>query len=359
MFVAEEYSMFQSASQIPKWLVVIVLFPLLFLDVWLVLQLAKSLEPLLSTFITAVILSFLLDYPIGLLQKGGMSRNLATGLVIVSALLILIVLGSTLVPQVLQQSIEVTNRIPLWLDSGRKQLAAFQESEFAQNLPIDLGNLATQAIDTVAVQIQRFSGRTLSFIFSTAGSLANLFITLVLTIFITLNGERIWNGILVWLPEVWQNYLRSSLRQSFEIYFAGQATLAIISSGLLIIIFFVLNIPYGLLFGLIIGLASFVPYGGIASILVVSTLLAFQNIRLGGEVLLAALITGQVVDNIIAPRILGEATGLNPVWLILSLLIGAKLGGILGLLIAVPLASFIKRTFDKLRTDDVLEQPLL
>jgi len=351
--------MLQSVSRFPKWLVVILLFPILFLDGWLILQLAKSLEPLLSTFVTAVILSFLLDYPIGLLQKGGMSRNLSTGLVIVSALLILAVLGSTLVPQVLQQLVEVTNRIPLWIESGRKQLEVFSQSEFAQNLPIDLGNLATQAIDTVAVQAQRLSGRTLSFIFSTAGSVANLFITLVLTIFLTLNGEKLWNGILVWLPQVWQEFLRSSLRQNFERYFAGQATLAVIASSILIVVFLVLQVPYGLLFGLIIGLASFVPYGGITSILVVSTLLSFQNFSTGVEVLISAAIAGQVVDNIIAPRILGEVTGLNPVWLILSLLIGAKLGGILGLLIAVPLASFIKLTFDKIRTDDVLEQPLL
>lgn len=351
--------MFQSMSQLPKWLLVIVIFPLLFLDGWLLLQLAKGLEPLLSTFITAVIASFLLDYPIALLQKGGMSRNLATGLVIVTALVVLVVFGSTLVPQVLQQAAEVTARLPQWIDSGRKQLDLFLQSELAQNLPIDLGSLATQAIDTVAAQVQRLSGRTLSFIFSTAGSVANLFITLVLTIFITLNGERLWNGILVWLPQVWQEYLRSSLRQNFEIYFAGQATLASIFSGILIIVFILFRIPYALLFGFIIGLASFVPYGGLTSTLVVSTLLAFQNISLGGEVLVISLITGQIVDNIIAPRILGEATGLNPVWLILSLLTGAKLGGILGLLIAVPLASFIKRTFDKLRTDDVLESPLL
>ncbi len=346
-------------SQFPKWLLVIVIFPLLFLDGWLVLQLAKALGPLLSTFVTAVILSFLLDYPIGLLQKGGMSRNLATGLVIVSALLIVTILGSTLVPQVLQQAAEVATRLPQWVDSGRKQLELFRQSEFAQNLPIDLGNLATQAIDTIAAQVQRFSGRTLSFIFSTAGSVVNLFITLVLTIFLTLNGEKLWNGILVWLPQVWQEYLRGSLRQNFEVYFAGQATLASIYSGVLIVAFVILRIPYALLFGLVIGLASFVPYGGLTSTLIVSTLLAFQNIQLGGIVLATALGLGQIIDNIVAPRILGSATGLNPVWLILSILTGARLGGILGLLIAVPMASFIKRTFDKLRADDVLESPLL
>ncbi|MBF2025724.1 MAG: AI-2E family transporter [Oscillatoriales cyanobacterium C42_A2020_001] len=350
--------MLQSGIQLPKWLFLVLLFPLLFLDGWLLLRLAQALEPLLSTSVTALILSFLLDYPIRFLEKKGVSRNLATGLVLLLALLILAVLASTLLPQVLQQSAEVTTRIPQWIDSGRKQLHAFSESEFAQNFPVDLGNIATQAIDTIAVQLQSFSGRTLGFIFSTAGSVVNLFITLVLTVFLALNGQKIWDGVLSWLPAVWQDYLRSSLRQSFEVYFTGQATLAIIASGILIIVFFLLRIPYALLFGLVIGLASFIPYGSTVTTLVISTLVAFQNVRLGGEVLAAAVITGQVVDNFISPRILGQATGLNPVWLILSLLIGAKLGSILGLLIAVPLASFVKRTFDKLRTDDTLEEPL-
>ncbi|EKQ70872.1 putative permease [Leptolyngbyaceae cyanobacterium JSC-12] len=350
--------MFQSGLQLPKWLLIVLLFPLLFLDGWLLLRLGRSLEPMFSTFVTAVILSFLLDYPISFLQKKGISRNLATGLVLLLALLVLVVLASTLLPQVLQQASELTTRLPQWIDSGRKQFQAFRQSEFAQNLPIDLSNFVTQAIDTIAAQLQSISGRTVSVIFSTAGSVVNLFITLILTIFLALNGEQIWEGFLSWLPPVWQNYLRSSLRHNFEMYFAGQATLAVIASGILIIVFFLLRIPYALLFGLAIGLASFVPYGSTVTTLVISTLVAFQNVQLGGEVLAAAAITGQVVDNLISPRILGEATGLNPVWLILSLLIGAKLGGILGLLIAVPLASFIKKTADKIRMDDTLEEPL-
>ncbi len=351
--------MFQSAQQWPKWLVLIVIFPILFLDGWLVLQLVKALQPLVTTFVTAVILSFLLDYPIRLLEKSGVSRSLAIASVLVTAIVLLVILGVIVLPIILEQSIEVTTRIPQWIASGRQHLTTLSQSELAQKLPVDLGNLATQAIDTVATQIQRLSGKTLSLIFSTVDSAVNFFVTFVLTIFLTFKGEQIWNGLLVWLPTVWQDYLRGSLRQNFEKYFAGQATLAIITSSILVVVFLVLKVPYGLLFGVIIGLAAFVPYGGLISTLVVAILLGFQNLQLGGAVFLGSVVTSQIVDNIIAPRILGEATGLNPVWLILSLLVGAKLGGILGLLIAVPLASFIKRTFDKIREDDVLEAPLL
>ena len=57
-----------------------------------------------------------------------------------------------------------------------------------------------------------------------------------------------------------------------------------------------------------------------------------------------AIILEQIIENGIAPRLLGGFTGLNPVWILVSLLIGTKVGGILGLLIAVPIAGFIKST---------------
>lgn len=55
-----------------------------------------------------------------------------------------------------------------------------------------------------------------------------------------------------------------------------------------------------------------------------------------------------MIDNAIAPRILGQLVGLNPVWVILSLILGAQIGGILGILIAVPLAGAFKVVLDDL-----------
>lgn len=61
------------------------------------------------------------------------------------------------------------------------------------------------------------------------------------------------------------------------------------------------------------------------------------------------MIVGQINDNVISPRLMGNRTGLNPAWIIVSLFVGSKLGGVLGLLVAVPLASVIKATSDRLR----------
>lgn len=79
------------------------------------------------------------------------------------------------------------------------------------------------------------------------------------------------------------------------------------------------------------------------SITLISLLVAFQNVWLGVKVLVAAVILGQINENIVAPRLIGNMTGLNPAWVLICLLIGSKLAGVLGLLVAVPTASFVKK----------------
>jgi predicted PurR-regulated permease PerM len=107
--------------------------------------------------------------------------------------------------------------------------------------------------------------------------------------------------------------------------------------------------PLALLFGLAIGLASVIPFGGTTTIIIVSLLVALQDFSLGVRVFLIAELILQVHENVIGPRIFGEITGLNPVWTLTSLFIGIKVAGFLGLIMAVPIASFIKASAETIR----------
>jgi predicted PurR-regulated permease PerM len=128
--------------------------------------------------------------------------------------------------------------------------------------------------------------------------------------------------------------------------------LALILSGLQIIVFTLVGIPYGVLFAVAIGFTTLIPYASAVTIVLVSLLLALQNPRQGLEVLVAAISVGQVVDQVIQPRLMGSIVGLQPAWLLISLPIGARLGSLLGLgellglLLAVPLASCTKTYLD-------------
>jgi predicted PurR-regulated permease PerM len=63
----------------------------------------------------------------------------------------------------------------------------------------------------------------------------------------------------------------------------------------------------------------------------------------------AAVIVQQLVENGIAPRVLGSVTGLNPFWVFIAILSGARVGGLLGVIVAVPAAVIIKEALLALR----------
>ncbi len=117
----------------------------------------------------------------------------------------------------------------------------------------------------------------------------------------------------------------------------------------LTIVFLLLGVPFGLLFGLMIGTMALIPFGGTVGIVLVTLLVVLRDFALGLKVLLACVLVQQIFENLIAPRILGRVTGLNPFWVLLSILAGARVGGLLGVIIAVPIAVIIKSALVALR----------
>ncbi|MGK7878206.1 MAG: AI-2E family transporter [Xenococcaceae cyanobacterium] len=339
----------KSISKLPGWLLLGLVFPLAFLNGWLFFLLVEYLQPLVSILIAATLLAFLLDLPILFLQKRGVKRGWAVGLVLLLALLILGILGLILIPLILQQLSELTSNLPTWIESGNQQLQDLEKWAIAQKLPIAPSELITQAAEKLSSVLKSLTSQLLSFVLGAIGSILNIILILVLTVFLVLSGESVWNGVFSWLPSPWDVQLRESMRQTFEKYFASQAILAGILSVAQIIVFAILGVPYAVLFGFGIGVTTLIPYASAFTIILVSLLLTLQDFGLGLRVLVAAIVVGQINDNIVAPRLMGGMTGLNPVWLIISMLIGGKVGGLLGLLLAVPLASVIKSTADTIR----------
>jgi predicted PurR-regulated permease PerM len=342
--------MLQSIAKLPRLITLGVAFPLIFLNGWLLLVLAQELQPLLSILITATLLAFLLDYPIRFLVDRGVKRGIAVSLVLLLFLVLLGLLAVFLVPLILRQANELLTRLPEWIKSGQQQLKTLETWAVAQQLPIDLSTTFNQLVARLTSGLRSITSQAFGIVFGAIGSVVNVFLTLVFTIFLVLRGESLWSGILGWLPARWNAQIRQALPQNFERYIVGQTTMSVIISLCQITALLFLHVPLAQLFGVGIGVASLVPFGGTTTILIVSLLLALQNFWLGVKILVVAIIVNQLIENILAPRILGELTGLNPVWMLISLDLGVKLGGVLGLVVAVPIASFIKATANSIRT---------
>jgi len=341
-------------NKLPRFFTLGLAFPVIFLNGWLLLLMANALQPLVSTLITATLVAFLLDYPIRFLQQRGINRGISATVVLLLFVVLVTVLFIFLGPVILRQANELIVRLPEWLRSGQQQLKSLEAWAAEQQIPVDFSTNLNQLIERLTSVLRSLTSQFITILFSAIGSIVNIFLTVALTIFLVWRGESLWTGILSWLPPRWSTQIRQSLPQNFERFIAGQVTLASIVGFAQVTAMTILRVPLAQLFGFTIGVASLVPLGGITTIAVVSILLALQNFWLGVKVLVVAILINQVCENILGPRIVGEFTGLNPVWMLISLDIGVKLGGALGLLIAVPIASFIKVSFDILRSSNTI-----
>lgn len=335
-----------SLNKLLQWLIVALLFPLVFLNGWLAVKVFQYFQPLVTIFILSALLAFIMDFPVQFLQQRGVKRKYAIPLIFIPTLVILIALGIILVPTVLEQFNEVTKVLPDWIDSTRQKLQVVDNWAMTRSLPVHLSQWATQLADRLPHEFDHLADHILKIVLDTIDSISEAVLTVVLAFYLLIDGERLWDGLFQRLPSSFSLQVKQSLQQNFQNYFIGQIALATLVGFSMTSVFLVLKVRFGLLFGLLIGLVSVIPFGDVLSLGAIALLIASHDFWLAVKVLAVAVVVDQVIDQAIAPRLLGSFTGLRPVWVLISLAVGTYVGGLLGLVIAVPLAGFIKSLVD-------------
>ncbi len=323
--------------------------PLLVLNGWAISAIFHYFHSLIVILVGASVLAFLLNYPVSWMERQGARREQVAILVFLLALSVLLALGVTLFPLALTQAQQLVARLPDLIDSGRSQLMMLNQKAETLNLPINLDALLVQINDRVKSQLQAIAGQVLNLAVVTFTSLLDFLLTMVLTFYLLQHGGELWQSLVEWLPTKFREPFSKTVRLSFQNFFITQLILSTCMASALIPTFLWLKVPFGLLFGLTIGVMALVPFGGSVGIALTTSLVALQDFSMGIKVVIAAVIVQQILENLIAPRILGSFTGLNPVWVLISVLTGARVGGLLGVIVAVPTAVIIKTALTALR----------
>jgi predicted PurR-regulated permease PerM len=328
--------------------------PILVLNFWAMGSIAKFFGALIGVVVIASLLAFLLNYPVSWCVERGLKRDPVSIVVFLLALSVLTGLGITLFPLAYAQVQQLAMRLPEWFESGRQQLMVLGQEAEERGLHLNLDVMTAQVVDRLQGQLQSLTkslvNLTLGTVTSVLDSLIAVLITVILTFYLLQHGDELWRSLIDWLPESRREPVSKVLRLSFQNYFIGQLILGICMASALIPTFLILKVPFGLLFGLTIGTMALIPFGGTVGIISVALLVALQNIWLGLKVLIAAAIVQQILENLVAPRVLGSVTGLNPVWVFISVLIGAKTAGLIGVVVAVPTAVVVKTSLMNLRS---------
>ena len=339
----------QTLTPIARFLAIALLAPLLVLNGWAIAAIFNYFHSLIVILVGASVLAFLLSYPVSWMENHGAKREQVAILVFLLALSILLALGVTLFPLALTQAQQLVARLPDLIDSGRSQLMILNGKAESVGLPINLDALAAQINDRVKGQLQSIAGQVLNLAVITVTSLLDFLLTMVLTFYLLQHGGELWQSLVEWLPSKFRAPFSKTVRLSFQNFFITQLILSTCMASALIPTFLWLKVPFGLLFGLTIGVMALIPFGGSVGIALTTSLVSLQDVSMGVRVLIAAIIVQQILENLIAPRILGSFTGLNPVWILISVLTGARIGGLLGVIVAVPCAVVIKSIISAIR----------
>jgi predicted PurR-regulated permease PerM len=309
---------------------------------WIALKAISYLGELLSIVITAALIAFLLNYAVAGLRPF-LPRTIAAGLVYLMAGFVVVIAALTLLPLVFNQARQLVTNLPSLLDSAQDQLNTFQAWSLQYNLPFDVRLLVSLLFDRLQTQAEAIASRSLGLVVGTFNWVLDAIFILVLSFYMLIDGERVWGIITSIFSRQIRAGLTAALKRNLQRFVSGQLLLGLFMAVTLTVAFWTLRVPFFLLFAVFIGLMEIIPFiGATLGIAAVAVVVAFIDWWLALQVLAVAVALQQVKDNLVAPRIMGNLTGLSPVIIFVSLLLGAQLGGFLGVILAIPLTGVVK-----------------
>ena len=214
-----------------------------------------------------------------------------------------------------------------------------------------------QIVATLQKYIMINFGAMTSNIMSIGSSIASFFVAIIISIYILKDSEyfiRLWKKLyyLIFRESRVGNKIEEIFRlvhDVFSKFIRGQLLEAFFVGALSAIALSLVGIDYAIVIGLIAGICNMIPYVGP----LVGTLLAAIMGLLSGRpikviyAIIAMLVVQQIDNNLLAPKIVGNSVGLHAVFTMMAIIIGGNVGGLLGMLLAVPVAASIRVLFNK------------
>ena len=318
---------------------------------WLgIIALIILVFPLLKSIITPMVISLLLSLLltplVDQMENSGINRGAAIGLLFIFFGSLIALCFKFLIP-IISYEIETLSRALANKDA--QTLINKLQITLTQRIPI-LKNpeIARQVSARLQVLFTSLLTKSLNLLFAILSSFTMIIVVPFMTFFFLKDGHRIKKFIIQSVPN---RYFEMSLNLLYKInlqlgnYFRGQLLVSMIIGALSVVTLYSLNVPYFFIIGIIAGLANMIPYfGPVVGALPAILVAIVENGTLGpvlGIVIAFAMI--QLLDNIlISPLIVSKSIQIHPLLVILVILIGSNIGGIFGMLLAVPLFAVVQ-----------------
>ncbi len=310
--------------------------------------LRAALTPLAASFV----LAYLLDPVIDRFESRGLRRGVSiVGLLVVfgagAAALLFFVL-----PRLITEVSSLAAALPGYLETFSQTWIPRFETRFGVTLPASFTEVVDKVrsgeiplpLDSLASVLRN----TLTYLTGTMASLVGLLMVPILTFYALVDFDHIVARAAGLVPPRYRPYVHDKavlINGLVSSFLRGQLIISLILGVLYAVGFSVIGIDLAVSIGLIAGALSIIPYVGSAFALVSGLALALLKFGPDSHMLWIAgwyAVVQTLEGLVITPRVQGESIGLHPAVIIVALLIGGDLFGLLGLLIAVPVAAVAK-----------------
>lgn len=303
---------------------------------------------ILKPFILSIILAYLFNPIVQVFEKRKIHRIFSVIIVYLIFLGLLLVLAFVLVPRLLKDIKVLVVNLPYYSQQIQDMVKSFQETYINSNLPQGIKDVIDESIvnfqDLIIVTLQSI----LDSVVNAFSKILNIIIVPVIVFYLLKDAEYFKKQSLLLLPKKHRNkaiLLFRDIDNAFGKYVRGQIIVATFIGILTTTALSILEVKYAVFLGLFAGIANVIPYFGPLIGLVPTVIFAlFDSPAKALYAAIAFIIIQQIESGILTPKIIGESVGVHPVYVILSLFVGGKLMGIVGMILAVPIFVAIKLT---------------
>ena len=306
---------------------------------------------ILFPFIAGMAIAYFLDPVADRLERLGLSRLMATVVILVTFLIVFVLALMILIPVLVNQFNEFAQRLPGYIEQLRNLIADTQNSVLPDWVKAQLVTIKDN-FSGILSEGMRFLTGLFAQLWNSGKAIVDvislLIVTPIVAFYMLLDWDRMVAKVDRWTPRDYVASVRQIAReidQAVAGFIRGQGSLCLILGIFYAVGLSLVGLNFGLLIGLFAGMISFIPYVGslVGLVLAVGVaIVQFWPDYIWVGVVLAVFFTGQFIEgNILQPKLVGESVGLHPVWLMFALFAFGALFGFVGLLVAVPAAAAV------------------
>lgn len=337
----------------------------------------KILGYTLWSVLIGIIFAYIIDPIVNFLERKGIKRPFGVIIVYITTFIIFAILLLTVIPKTITELTNLLASLPPMMDSLSKALTKFflkLAEDYNINIPpsflnmlkgssnvqdtanaaanaqdplTNIFNSFTNTVNTILANIQKSALEGMRSVvvklYGFVTSTLKIVLVLIFSFYFSIGKDKYLKSLKKSIPNKYRedvNYLAIRIDTSLQQFIRGRLLLALFVGFFTMVYLLILGVDFAIVIGMITCIADIIPYIGPFLGFIPAVLFAFMDAPLKALWVSILFVSIQWAENnILAPKLIGDSTGLSPLTVLISIIIGGGIFGIWGMVVSVPLVS--------------------